>query len=157
MPWRLPSQVRQQIEGFDVVPPYDGFPLVASLCEELSSAVRDRGHGIRGLATWRANEAGVTRYRPGSIGITPHLDGRWYRRVVAVVTVWGTAPFSVHAERFGPPIASWTARPGDLVLLRGPGLAGARDGRPFHAVGTPRRGGRCSLGIRMSGRPVSMP
>jgi hypothetical protein len=36
------------------------------------------------------------------------------------------------------------------VLMRGPGLAGNRDGRPFHLVDGPRRGERLSVGIRMA-------
>jgi hypothetical protein len=34
--------------------------------------------------------------------------------------------------------------------MRGPGLAGRRDGRPFHLVEGPRLGERLSLGFRMS-------
>jgi hypothetical protein len=67
--------VRQEIEGYDVPDPMEGFPLVAELRDELAGVLRRQGRGIRGLATWWPNEAGVARYRPGSIGITPHLDG----------------------------------------------------------------------------------
>ena len=80
------GQVRQQMDGFDIAHPFEAFPLVAELSRELSGLVREHGRGTRGLATWDVNEAGVARYRPGSIGITPHLDGKWYRRLVAVVT-----------------------------------------------------------------------
>jgi len=34
-------------------------------------------------------------------------------------------------------------------LMRAPGLAGVRDGRPYHAVHGPARGARCSLALRM--------
>lgn len=146
--------VRQEIEGFDVLDPMDGFPLVAELRDELAGLLRRDGRGIRGLATWWPNEAGVARYRPGSIGITPHLDGKWYRRLVAVVTVNGTAPFTVCRDRAGKVIERWDAGPGSLTLMRGPGLAGSRDGRPFHTVEGPRRGTRCSIGFRMNTRPA---
>ncbi len=146
--------VRQEIEGYDVLDPMDGFPRVAELRDELARLLRRSGRGIAGLATWWPNEAGVARYSPGSIGITPHLDGKWYRRLVAVVTVNGTAPFTVCRDRAGEVIERWDAGPGSLTLMRGPGLGGSRDGRPFHTVEGPRRGTRCSIGFRMNTRPA---
>src|SRR5919201_1067611 len=101
-------------------------------------------------ATWIPNEIGVARYRPGSIGITPHLDGKWYRRLVAVITVYGRSRFAICRSRAGDVTADWRPGPGDLVLLRAPGLGGIRDGRPFHFVEGPARGVRCSLGVRMA-------
>ena len=149
--------VRQEIEGFDIADPMDTFPLVAELRDELAGLVRRSGRGIAGLATWWPNEAGVARYRPGSIGITPHLDGKWYRRLVAVITVYGTARFTVCRDRAGEAIERWDAGPGSLVLMRAPGLGGSKDGRPFHTVDGPRRGTRCSVGFRMNTRPAEEP
>ena len=146
--------VRQQIDGYDVAAPMDGFPLLKRLCRELKDLVRSHGRDIRGLATWTPNEVGITHYVPGSIGITPHMDGRRYRRLVIVVTVYGRAPFAICGSRDPSDVLDrWIGGPGDLALMRGPGLAGARDGRPFHLVGGPRAGERLSLGIRMSVPP----
>jgi hypothetical protein len=142
--------VRQQIDGFDIPAPMNGFPLAARLCHDLRQVVVSEGRGIRGLATWAPNQVGAARYVAGSIGITPHLDGRRYRRLVVVVTLRGRARFAVCGSRDPEDVVeSWTAGPGDLVLMRGPGLAGARDGRPFHLVEGPVRGERLSLGVRM--------
>lgn len=146
------GQVRQQIDGFDIREAFDGFPAVAVLHDELTALVRAHGRAIRGLVTWMPNEAGVARYRPGSIGITPHLDGKWYRRLVAIVTVYGNARFAVCRDRAGAVVVAWEAGPGSLTLMRGPGLGALRDGRPFHTVGAPRRGERCSIALRMSTR-----
>lgn len=144
------GKVRQEIEGFDVTAPMEGFPLLRALARELEGLVRAHGRGIRGLATWRVGEVGVARYRPGSIGITPHLDGKWYRRLVAVITVHGRARFAICGSRDAADVVEeWETEPGDLVLMRGPGLGGHRDGRPFHLVEGPRRGTRLSLGFRM--------
>ncbi len=108
------------------------------------------GASVRGLRSWRPNEAGVGVYRPGSIGITAHLDGHRYRRLVAVFTLVGSAPFEIRASREGAVEQRWQARAGGVTLLRGPGLAGSIDGRPFHAVRGPARGVRCSLALRMA-------
>lgn len=149
------GQVRQQIDGYDIAIPANEFPVLSALCHELRDLVRSEGRGVRGLASWAPNEVGVTHYVPGSIGITPHKDGKWYRRIVVVVTVYGRAPFAICGSRDPEDVVEhWTSEPGDLVLMRGPGLSGARDGRPFHLVGGPRRGERLSLGIRMSTRPA---
>jgi hypothetical protein len=145
------GQVRQQIDGYDVEVPSPAFPLLGALCRELGERVRSHGRGVRGLASWRPNEVGIAHYVPGSIGITPHLDGRWYRRLVAVATVYGRAGFAICGSRDPADVVDrWTSVPGDLVLMRGPGLGGTRDGRPFHLVEGPRRGERLSLGIRMA-------
>jgi len=144
------GRVRQELDAFDIVEPFDGFPAVAELCSEVTRLIREHGRGIRGLATWSPNEVGVARYQAGSLGITPHLDGKWYRRLVAVVTVHGGGRFSISRDRAGPVVAEWDAGPGSLTLMRGPGLGGLKDGRPFHMVTGPRRGERCSLGLRMS-------
>jgi hypothetical protein len=147
--------VRMQIDGFDVTEPFEGFPHLRELRDAFAEQVRSRGSGIRGLATWRPNEAGIGVYRPGWVGVTSHLDGRWYRRLVAVFTIVGSAPFEVLASRQGDVLERWDARAGGLTLMRGPGLAGSRDGRPYHAVEGPRRGVRCSVALRMSVRESS--
>ena len=145
------GSVRQEIDGYDVSLPSERFPLLDRLSRGIGRLVRRDGHRIRGLLTWRPNEVGITHYVEGSIGITPHLDGKWYRRLVVVATIYGRAPFAICASRDPDDVVErWTSAPGDLVLMRGPGLGGTRDGRPFHLVGTPEEGERLSLGIRMA-------
>jgi hypothetical protein len=145
--------VRQQIDGYDVEIPAPLFPLLTSLCQGIRALVRADGRGIRGTATWTPNEVGIAHYVPGSIGITPHMDGKWYRRLVVVATVYGRAAFSICGSRDPDDVIErWISAPGDLVLMRGPGLAGHRDGRPFHLVDGPLEGERLSLGIRMAER-----
>ncbi len=67
-----------------------------------------------------------------------------------MVTLYGRARFAICRTRAGEIVSAWRPRPGDMVLMRGPGLGGYRDGRPFHLAEGPPRGLRCSLGIRMS-------
>jgi hypothetical protein len=144
--------VRQATEAFTIRHPTEGYPMSEALGRAALSAIRAQGEGIRGLATYRPNEFTVQRYRPGPVGISPHLDGKRFRRLVAVFTTEGSAPFAICAERAGPAIAQWIAEPGSLVLLRAPGLAGRRDGRPFHTVGAPDEGMRYSVAFRMNAR-----
>ncbi len=146
--------VRMEIDGFDLAAPFDGFPVLSELASAFLARVRRDGDGIHGLRTWSPNEAGAARYHPGSVGVTSHMDGRWYRRLVAVITIAGSAPFEVRASREGEVLERWDAAAGSLTLMRGPGLARVRDGRPYHAVHGPLRGVRWSLALRMrSGGP----
>jgi alkylated DNA repair dioxygenase AlkB len=141
--------VRMEIDGFDLQAPFDGFPALFELAEAFRERVRRDGDGIRGLRTWAPNEAGAARYHPGSVGVTSHMDGRWYRRLVAVFTIAGSARFDVRGSREGDLLERWNAGAGSVTLMRGPGLAGVRDGRPYHAVHGPTRGVRWSLALRM--------
>ena len=145
--------VRQATEAFTVRGAMDGYATAQLLCRASASAIREQGHAIRGLATYRPNECTVQRYRPGPVGISPHLDGRRFRRLVAVFTTEGSAEFGICEERSGPMLAHWLAVPGSLVLLRAPGLAGHRDGRIFHTVGAPENGVRYSVAFRMNTNP----
>ena len=147
--------VRQQTEAYEVRGRATGFPRLAELRRTLGHSVREQGRGIRGLATWRPTEISVQRYRGGAVGITPHLDGKRYRRLVAVFTTLGRARFTVCRDRGGEPLEEWETEPGSLVLLRGPGLGGLRDGRPFHRVSGPESGWRYSVGFRMEARRPS--
>jgi hypothetical protein len=141
------GQVRQEIETCTLPRDLEGYPEVAELREALMATAR--GSGVRGLLTWRPDDIAVQRYRPGSLGITSHRDGKRFRRLIAVLTAAGSAGFAVRTERHGEVVAGWEAGPGSLVLLRGPGLAGVRDGRLFHEVSGPREGVRYSVGFRM--------
>jgi alkylated DNA repair dioxygenase AlkB len=144
------GEVRQETETWAPTEGSGSPPAVESLRRALVRAARESG--IRGLRTWRPNDVAVQRYGPGSVGITSHRDGKRFRRLVAVVTTLGHAEFAIRRERRAEVVARWTVGPGGLVLLRGPGLAGARDGRPFHEVSGPRAGGRYSIGFRMEVR-----
>jgi len=146
--------VRMEIDGFDLEAPFDGFPALTELASAFQERVRRDAEGVRGLRTWAPNEAGAARYHPGSVGVTSHMDGRWYRRLVAVFTVAGSARFEVRGSREGDVLERWNAAAGSVTLMRGPGLGGVRDGRPYHAVHGPPRGTRWSLALRMrSGGP----
>jgi hypothetical protein len=147
--------VRQETEAFEVRGRLAEYPLLAELRRALVRAVREQGGGIRGLSTWRSTEISVQRYRGWAVGITPHLDGKRYRRLVAIFTTLGRARFTVCRDRGGEPVEEWDTVPGSLVLLRGPGLGGLRDGRPFHRVSGPESGRRTSVGFRMGVRRPS--
>lgn len=151
----LPEQygrARQQGEILVLTGDFQGYPAVGLLRDRLIAGIRAAGAGIGGLDRWHPNEVSLQRYPARGVGITPHLDLKRYHYLVAVVTVEGSAEFTLCRNREGEPAAVWQAGPGSLVLLRGPGLGGAEDGRPLHMVAGPVAGRRTSLGIRMDTR-----
>lgn len=153
---RLPpviGPVRQEVEAFMIpLAQLPHYPVLAGLCAQLVAAVHQ--HGVR---QWVPNEVAVQRYLPGSAGISPHRDRRRYAQLIAVITVTGSAAFTVCRDRRGEPIRSWPASAGSLVLLRGTGLGGVADGRPMHAVAGPAGTPRISVGLRMDTAVVSGP
>ncbi len=150
------GRVRQDAAAFVIEDHRLGnYPALHTLREQLVRAVHDHAARSSCLASWQPTEACVQLYRPGALGVSPHLDHKRYAMLVAVVTITGTADFTLCRNRSGEPIRTWTAGPGSLALLRGPGLTGDQDGRPLHAVGGPTSGDRVSVGIRMDARQTS--
>lgn len=77
------------------------------------------------------NDLILQRYAPGSRGITPHRDHLRYRGLVALLIVSGDGRFCLCEDRRGAGAREIPAQPGDLLLMRAPGLAASSD-RPFH-------------------------
>ena len=150
---RLPltiGPVRQETELLLLTDEFGEVPSVAGLREELVAAIRDQIPDRTELGDWWPNEAYVQRYEPGALGVTAHVDSKRFALLVAVFTLLGSAEFLLCEGRSGSAIETWETRPGTLVLLRGPGLGGLEDGRPFHAVRGPAAGQRYSLTFRMN-------
>lgn len=80
------------------------------------------------------NEAVIQAYRPCRCGISPHRDHIRYINLIAILVIDGEGDFFVCADRAGNGARRIPARPGDLLLMRGPGFDGSRY-RPFHMLG----------------------
>jgi len=147
-----PYRVREEADLFRITQAnLDNYPTVRRVRRELISRVHADGHGIDGSNRWFPNDIAVMRYRPGSKGVSPHRDGLKNRYLVAIVTLQGSAPLAHCANREGTIVQEWETTIGSLVLLRAPGFACAqKDDRPFHTVGGPAAGWRCSLTLRMN-------
>jgi hypothetical protein len=95
------------------------------------------------------------RYPDKGAGISPHRDSRRFTQMIAIISLSGSADFRIVADRSGREIIQrWRCLPGDLVLLRGPGLSDPLDGsdpRPLHSVSSSTQGGRLTVAFRMDG------
>lgn len=157
---RLPEEtgpVRQEAELFMLSGELSSWPAMADLRRQFARLVRRHGRGVEGIAMWWPNEIYVQRYHPGALGISAHLDSKRFACLVAAFTTKGAAELAICESREGQILEEWTAAPGSLVLLRGPGLGGVEDGRPFHLMKGPTEGLRYSLTFRMNFERVLLP
>lgn len=122
------------------------------LRKELVQLVRRCDPGITNLAYFEPNDTAVCLYNPNKgEGITSHKDESRYRLLVATLTIQGYADLvASHDREETRVVGGWRTAPNGLMLLRGPGLGGIRDGRLFHSIGCPIRWPRISVGFRMN-------
>ena len=81
----------------------------------------------------RLNDLIVQRYPPGCAGITPHRDHVRYGFLIVIILLTGDGYFGVCHDRQGNGSREVEFKPGDLLLMGGPGLVSGFT-RPFHFV-----------------------
>ncbi|MDH3595203.1 MAG: alpha-ketoglutarate-dependent dioxygenase AlkB [Rhodospirillales bacterium] len=138
--------VRQDFELCMTVESGSPFHALAAALERAVAGALARLNPPPLAAPPRFNDLIVQRYRPGSLGITPHRDHIRYRDLVAIVTLAGRARFFLCADRSGCNAREVPIPPGSLLLMRAPGFGGLRD-RPFHMLSDVTET-RISLGLR---------
>jgi hypothetical protein len=95
---------------------------------------------------YEPTELVVQKYRPGSLGITPHVDGKTHRNIIALTVLDGYGDFYVCKDRAGNNPEPVDMSPGNLFFMRANGFR-AHENTPFHYVNN-IRGERYVLGIR---------
>ena len=102
------------------------------------------------LVSWVPDEVSIHRY-DRKLGLSAHKDNLRFFGLIAILNVEGTADLVVdHAGT----LLTYTPSPGDLVLLRAPGLIDTtEDLRPEHAVMNVDDNTRTSLMVRANSRP----
>jgi hypothetical protein len=128
-----PYGVRQHYAAVTAFPPGSGF---RALRDAFQALLEDRLALLPAypFATpLRFNGSALHRYPPGRLGISPHRDSARSVNLIAVFVLEGKGRFFVCRDRDGRDAVDLPNAPGDLILLRAPGLMGA-DVRPFHGV-----------------------
>jgi hypothetical protein len=138
--------VRQDFELCMAIPAGSPFHALGARLERAVAAALARSSPPPLAAPLRFNDLIVQRYRPGSLGITPHRDHVRYRHLVAIVTLAGRARFFLCPDRSGRNAREVPIPAGSLLLMRAPGFAG-RDDRPFHMLSEVTET-RIALGLR---------
>ncbi len=79
------------------------------------------------------NDMSLQKYRKGSIGITPHKDGKSRINLICVFNLIGKAEFAICDNRSGANPKFLDTMPGNVILLRAPGFFHSTF-QPFHFV-----------------------
>lgn len=79
------------------------------------------------------NDMCLQKYEPGSIGITPHRDGKSRINIICVFVLKGTSEFAICDDRLGTNPKFLDTKPGNVIILRGPGFFHSTF-QPFHFV-----------------------
>ena len=79
------------------------------------------------------NEMSLQLYEKGSIGITPHKDGKSRINLICVFILKGVARYALVDNRSGINPQYSDTSPGNALILRGPGFMGS-EYQPFHTV-----------------------
>jgi hypothetical protein len=124
--------VRQQVSSFDGLPRDSGYVLLKDSFEDLLERALAQLEGYPFQTALSFNSMVLQKYQEGSIGITPHKDGLRYVSLVCVFVIGGKGRFYVCSDRSGRDAKEVDASPGNVILMRAPGLFGAEDNRPFH-------------------------
>ena len=108
------------------------------------------------LETLPLNDLVLQRYPPGARGITPHRDHVRYVGLVVIVQLSGDGRFGLCDDRSGAGARVLDAGPGDGILMRAPGFAGARTGRSTSSTGSrsSATASACAATRRRSRRPI---
>jgi hypothetical protein len=126
--------VRQQVSSFNDFPQDSGYVLLKNSFQGL---LKQRLAQLDAYPFERVldfNSMVLQRYQKDSLGITPHKDGLSYINLVCVFIIGGRGRFYVCSDRSGRDANEVDASPGNVILMRAPGLFGGGDNRPFHYV-----------------------
>jgi hypothetical protein len=144
--------VRQQVSSFDGFPEDSGYVLLKDSFEDLLERSLAEVEAYPFETVLGFNSMVLQRYEEDSLGITPHKDGLRYINLVCVFVIGGRGRFYVCSDRSGRDAKEVDASPGNVILMRAPGLFGAEDNRPFHYV-TEIEGTRYTFGLRQKREP----
>ena len=161
MSWRAARTVvgegeRQVIQDFELAQDFSGRSPYRKVATLIDAAIAQAARRLSPNPLpdgYHINDLILQRYAPGSRGITPHRDHLRYRGVVALVVVAGDGRFCLCDVRRGSGAREIAAGPGDLLLMRAPGLARSSE-RPFHFLDRITIE-RLSFGLRWDTAPAS--
>jgi len=144
--------VRQQVSSFSGFSEESKFVLLKNSFQALLERCL-AGSGSYPFRTALSFDSMVLqRYEENSIGITPHKDGLRFVNLVCVFVIGGQGRFYVCSDRSGSDAREIDASPGNVILMRAPGLFSSEDNRPFHYV-TDIRETRYTFGLRQKKEP----
>ncbi len=97
------------------------------------------------------NDVAIQRYKPGSLGISPHKDHKKYISVIIIITLSGKSDLCICEDRKGLNPLVLNDIPGNIVVLPASEFITLNNNciRPFHFVNNIANG-RLSIGLRQN-------
>ena len=97
------------------------------------------------------NDIAIQRYKPGSLGISPHKDHKKYISVIIIITLSGRSDLCICEDRKGLNQLVVNDEPGNIVVLPGSEFMTLNNNciRPLHFVNNIENG-RLSIGLRQN-------
>jgi hypothetical protein len=139
--------VRQEVSSFENFSAESRYVLLRDSFQELLERSLAKLESCPFETALGFNSMVLQRYEKGSIGITPHRDGSSFINLVCVFVIDGRGRFYVCSDRSGRDAREVDASPGNVIVMRAPGLFSSEDNRPFHYV-TDIRETRYTFGLR---------
>jgi dihydroneopterin aldolase len=124
------GKVREQISSFNALPEASGFHKVA---DDLAEMLYRKSPAHQFATPLHFNEFNLQRYDKGSLGVTPHKEGKSCRNLIAVFILKGDAKYAICRDRSGSEPIFFDTTPGNVILMRGVGFYGRND-QPMHFV-----------------------
>lgn len=126
--------VKQQVSSFTDFPQHSRYFFLRSAFEDLLNERLSEVTPYPLKEPLNFNSMVLQRYEEGSIGITPHKDGKSYINLICIFNIGGNGRFYVCSDRSGSNAREIDASAGRVTIMRAPGLFGFEDGRPFHCA-----------------------
>lgn len=127
------------------------FVVLERLRRQTELLVRSARKSFPQLATWQAYDTMVHKYSSTDF-LGAHRDLERHPQVIAIYTVTGECKFELLTSHDGEVTKVFYPTPGDLLLLRAPGLSGcAEDDRPVHRVSGNMLPGRHRISVTFRG------
>lgn len=130
----------------------DRLPRTVELKERTQKFIRDLSAVFASLSTWEADELSFHLYDNKEIGLSRHRDNKRFVGLVAIISIGGECDLVIthKGKDIKHPVG-----PGDLCLLRAPGLIDSqKEVRPEHSVQNLRTDTRLSMMLRANDRPT---
>ena len=132
----------------------DQLPETAALKERTQRFINDLSTIFPSLANWEADELSFHLYDDKEVGLSRHRDNLRFIGLIAIISISGECDLVITHQ--GKDI-ELPVIPGDLCLLRAPGLIDSRtEVRPEHSVQNLRTDTRLSMMLRANNRPTEV-
>lgn len=134
--------------------PLEKIPNAVALYKRTERFIQGLSHVFPLLVDWQADEMSFHLYDDKEVGLSRHRDNLRFYGLIAILAIDGECDLVITRDGEDTP---HHVMPGDLTLLRAPGLIDVGEGvevRPEHSVQNLTSDTRLSMMIRANNRPT---